>query len=71
MLAFILRREIFDYIHPGEELVAEPFRRLIARGQLRAHDYDGFWASMDTFKDKQRFEDLLAQGRAPWQVWKA
>jgi hypothetical protein len=26
---------------------------------------------MDTFKDKQRFEDLLARGEAPWQVWKA
>jgi glucose-1-phosphate cytidylyltransferase len=68
---FVFRREIFDYIHPGEELVAEPFRRLIARGKLRAHPYDGFWASMDTFKDKQRFEDLLAQGEAPWQVWKS
>ena len=48
----------------------EPFRRLIAKGKLRAHPYDGFWASMDTFKDKQRFEDLLARGQAPWQVWK-
>jgi glucose-1-phosphate cytidylyltransferase len=67
---FVFRREIFDYIQPGEELVHEPFRRLIAKGKLRAHPYDGFWASMDTFKDKQRFEDLLARGQAPWQVWK-
>ncbi|MEN8160034.1 MAG: sugar phosphate nucleotidyltransferase [Myxococcota bacterium] len=67
---FVFRREVFDYIQPGEELVAEPFRRLIAHGKLRAQPYDGFWASMDTFKDKQRFEDLLAQGEAPWQVWK-
>jgi glucose-1-phosphate cytidylyltransferase len=68
---FVFQREIFDYIRPGEELVAEPFRRLIAEGKLHAHPYDGFWASMDTFKDKQRFEDLLARGEAPWQVWKA
>jgi glucose-1-phosphate cytidylyltransferase len=68
---FVFRREIFDYIHPGEELVHEPFRRLIAKGELRAQPYDGFWASMDTFKDKQRFEDLLARGQAPWQVWRA
>ena len=64
---FVFRREIFDYIRPGEELVIEPFRRLIEKSKLR---YDGFWASMDTFKDKQRFEDLLARGQAPWQVWK-
>jgi glucose-1-phosphate cytidylyltransferase len=68
---FVFRREIFDYIRPGEELVLEPFRRLIEKSKLRAHPYDGFWASMDTFKDKQRFEDLLARGQAPWQVWKA
>jgi glucose-1-phosphate cytidylyltransferase len=68
---FVFRHEIFDFIEPGEELVAEPFRRLIAEGRLRAQPYDGFWASMDTFKDKQRFEDLLARGSAPWQVWKS
>jgi len=67
---FVFRREIFDFIRPGEELVIEPFRRLIEKAKLRAHPYDGFWASMDTFKDKQRFEDLLARGQAPWQVWK-
>jgi glucose-1-phosphate cytidylyltransferase len=67
---FVFRREVFDYIRPGEELVIEPFRRLIEKSKLRAHPYDGFWASMDTFKDKQRFEDLLARGQAPWQVWK-
>ena len=43
---------------------------VVTKGKLRAHPYDGFWASMDTFKDKQRFEDLLARGQAPWQVWK-
>jgi glucose-1-phosphate cytidylyltransferase len=67
---FVFRREIFDYIKPGEELVVEPFRRLIEARKLHAHEYDGFWASMDTFKDKQKFEDLLSRGQAPWQVWK-
>jgi glucose-1-phosphate cytidylyltransferase len=67
---FVFRRQIFDYVRPGEELVIEPFRRLIEKSLLRAYPYNGFWASMDTFKDKQRFEDLLSRGQAPWQVWK-
>ena len=67
---FVFRREIFDFIRPGEELVIEPFQRLIEKSKLRAHAYDGFWASMDTFKDKQRFEDMLVRGQTPWQVWK-
>ena len=67
---FMFRTEIFDYIRPGEELVEEPFQRLIAADQLLAYPYDGFTASMDTFKDKQRFEELHANGRAPWEVWR-
>lgn len=66
---FVLRREIFDYIRPGEELVEEPFRRLIAEGRLRTHAYDGFWRCVDTFKDLQALEALYAKGEAPWAVW--
>jgi glucose-1-phosphate cytidylyltransferase len=54
----------------GEELVVEPFQRLIARRELYGVKYDGFWTCMDTFKDKQRLEDLVARGETPWEVWK-
>lgn len=66
---FAFRREIFDYIKEGEDLVEEPFHRLIADKQLVAYPYEGFWACMDTFKEKQHLEDLHATGHAPWQVW--
>ena len=65
---FVLRNEIFRYIHPGDELVREPFQRLIEKGALLAYKYSGFWQCMDTFKDKQRLEELN-QGSAPWKVW--
>ena len=66
---FILRREIFDYMNSGEELVIQPFKRLIRENKLMAHKYDGFWASMDTFKEKQQLEDLWGRGQALWKVW--
>jgi len=66
---FIFKRDIFRYMRDCEELVHEPFRRLVAEQQLLAHQYDGFWACMDTFKDKQHLDDLYAKGNAPWQVW--
>ncbi len=66
---FVLRQEIFDHIRDGEELVVEPFQRLLKSQQLLAHPYDGFFAAMDTFKDKQHLDDLLGTGHAPWQVW--
>jgi len=50
----------------GEELVQEPFSGWPAAGRLLAYPYDGFWACMDTFKDKQMLEDLYARrGKVP------
>jgi glucose-1-phosphate cytidylyltransferase len=65
---FAMRNEIFSYIQPGEELVREPFQRLIDKQALLGHKYNGFWQCMDTFKDKQHLEELN-QGAAPWKVW--
>lgn len=67
---FAFRHEIFDYIRAGEELVMEPFHRLIEERQLIAHRHLGFWQAMDTFKDQQALEHLHESGNAPWQVWK-
>lgn len=66
---FIFSNKIFDYIRPGEELVEEPFQRLIDEGRLFAHEYDGFWRCMDTFKDLQALETLMSGGNAPWTLW--
>ena len=67
---FVFKRSIFDYIKAGEELVQEPFRRLIAEKQLMGHAYNGFWKSMDTFKEKQELDELYSKGVAPWQLWR-
>jgi len=66
---FVFRREIFDYIRDGEDLVEEPFQRLIEEEKLITFPYRGFWAPMDTLKDKQTLDSLLESGRAPWAVW--
>jgi len=63
---FVFRGEIFDAIGPGEDLVDEPFSRLIERGDLLAYRYEGFWEAMDTIKDKQKLDALQELGRAPW-----
>ena len=67
---FVFKKEIFKYINQGEELVVEPFQRLIKMEQLIAYNYDGFWACMDTFKEQQQLDDMFSQGKAPWEVWK-
>jgi glucose-1-phosphate cytidylyltransferase len=67
---FMFNHSIFDYMLEGEELVERPFRRLIEKRELLSYSYDGFWACMDTFKEKQHLDDLCRRGVAPWEVWK-
>ena len=66
---FVFRKEIFSYINLGEELVEEPFQRLIKKGLLQGYRYDRFWA-MDTFREQQELSDMYNQGKAPWEVWR-
>jgi len=63
---FVFRRELLSSIRKGEDLVEEPFRRLIEADQLIAYPYDGFWAPMDTLKDQQLLEGVHRSGKAPW-----
>jgi len=67
---FCLRREIFDHIEEGDELVEKPFQRLMERRQLVAYRHQGYWSSMDTFKDKITFDRMEARGDCPWMVWR-
>jgi len=67
---FVLRQDIFDYMEDGEELVEEPFQRLIQNKKLYANKYEGFWSAMDTFKDKKKFDTLYEHGHTPWMIWK-
>jgi glucose-1-phosphate cytidylyltransferase len=68
---FVLKRDIFNYMDPEDELVVEPFQRLIHEKELAAYEYDGFFAAMDTFKDKQKLDGLYETGNAPWEAWRA
>jgi len=67
---FCLRSDVFDYMRDGEELVEKPFERIIAERKLWTRKHFGFWAAMDTFKDKITFDRMEAKGSCPWMVWK-
>ena len=67
---FVLRRQIFDYMKDGDELVERPFERLIAEQKLMTYRWKGFWQCMDTFKDKITLDRMEARGQCPWMLWK-
>jgi glucose-1-phosphate cytidylyltransferase len=66
---FVFRREVFDFIEEGEELVREPFYRIMDLGRLSAYRHNGFWVPLDTIKEKQALDDMYDRGVRPWCVW--
>jgi glucose-1-phosphate cytidylyltransferase len=67
---FIFRQDIFDDLKPGEELVYQPFQRLIDEGQLITQRHRGFFMAMDTFKERQQLQERYESGDMPWAIWR-
>lgn len=67
---FVCEPGIFDYID-GDETTWErkPLENLASEKQLSVRKYEGFWASMDTMRDKIYLEELWETNKAPWKVW--
>lgn len=67
---FVLEAAVLDYIE-GNATVWErdPLERLAREGQLGAFKHRGFWASVDTLRDKNHLEEVWASGSAPWKIW--
>jgi glucose-1-phosphate cytidylyltransferase len=68
---FILRKQIFDYLSPGDDLVTDTFARAARIGKFRAVRFNGFWAPMDTLKERAALEEMHRDGRRPWALWEA
>jgi glucose-1-phosphate cytidylyltransferase len=67
---FCFTPKIFDFIEDGDELVEQPFNRLIERKLLYVNRYTGFWQQMDTFREKIIYDRMEARGDCPWMVWR-
>lgn len=71
MVFFVCRREIFNYLDDGENLIfeQEPIRNLVQDGQMMVYEHNGFWQCMDTNRDYLLLKGLYEKGDAPWVVW--
>lgn len=66
----VLNPEIFNYIE-GDNTVFEqgPLEQLASENQLMSYMHRGFWQCMDTKREMDMLEKLLASGKAPWKKW--
>ncbi|MBB3891562.1 glucose-1-phosphate cytidylyltransferase [Phenylobacterium haematophilum] len=68
---FVLEPQVIERIASDATVwELEPLEGLAREGQLMARPHDGFWAAMDTLRDKNILESLWASGTAPWKLWK-
>ena len=67
---FVLEPEVLDYIE-GDMVMFEhaPLENLARDGQLMAYRHEGFWAAMDTLRDKHVLQKIWDSGKRPWAVW--
>jgi glucose-1-phosphate cytidylyltransferase len=67
---FFFKREFADYLSRDESCVLErePLVRLARDGQLEVFKHPGFWACMDTQRDREYLNGLWARDEAPWAV---
>lgn len=66
---FVFRREIFDYLNEGEDLVEDALLRLVPRQKVLAYPYKGYWSPADTVKERASLEEMYHRGHCPWMVW--
>lgn len=65
---FLFRRDLFSYMRAGEELVEQPFQRMLLARQLCTFRYSGFWSRVDSYGEKQQLDELDFRGASPWVV---
>ena len=66
---FVLRPEIFDHLHEGEDLVEDAIVRLVPQGRVLAYPYKGYWSPADTVKERAQLEEMYQRGNCPWMIW--
>lgn len=67
----VFQPEIFEYLENDSTVFEQyPLQKLVENGQLMSYIHEGFWQCMDTKREKDILENLWAQNKAPWKVWK-
>ena len=67
---FILEPGAIDLIENDRTIwEKEPLEHLAKTKQLAVYTHSGFWAAMDTLRDRNHLESLWQSGKAPWKIW--
>jgi glucose-1-phosphate cytidylyltransferase len=66
---FVLEPGVLDYLDADCTFEEEPLQRLAADGQLAVYRHDGFWKSIDTYREYLEINRMWDSGERPWAPW--
>lgn len=67
---FVCEPQVFEYIDNDLSVwEREPLDCIAQNNQLSVWKHEGFWAAMDTIRDKTFLEEIWSSGKAPWKKW--
>ena len=63
----VFDKKVFDHWE-GENLESDVFAHLIEKDLVYTYRHDGFFKSLDSYKDQREFEEITKDGVYPWTV---
>ncbi len=64
---FVLDRRVVDLLDDDGAFEGAPMEKLANQGELMAYGHDGFWFSVDTYRDYLEINRMWEAGIRPWQ----
>lgn len=65
----VFNKGVFNYLENKNTMMEEDMLPKIAKdNQIKIYKFDGFWHSMDTYKDVRSLNELWEKSK-PWKVW--
>lgn len=66
---FVFEPSLFSILGERSVLEQDPLTNLSASGQLVAHQHEGYWQPMDTYREYLILNELWQNQVAPWKSW--
>lgn len=64
---FVMNKTVFNHWQ-GTNLEKHVMPEMTRMGQLYSYRHDGFFKSVDSYKDQQEFDEIVRTGNIPWRI---
>ena len=67
---FVVSKNVFKFLKNDQTIFEKDcLPKLVKKKQLMAYKHNGFWACMDTMREKQELNKIWKSKDRAWKVW--